>query len=534
MAGAIVLAIVAGGVTLATCWLAGRFLPSWVEWNNEEFACDLNGDGQLEAVRLSDRKLSIFEDGQLACTSRDGWFVSDVFVGDLDSDGVQEIVCLTWKRGSYGPYRPFWVDHDSLDFSQHVFIFHYEDGSLKDDWLSSDIGMQVERASLDSHMRLHLHTHDDQDYLCEWEEWGLTYVDEDNPSMRETDYDAVSLLAVGDNIVQTGMLAEARDPATGSYDFSPLYENVTDLVSSADVAAVCQETPLVSDEADVSGEFPTYGTPSSIGDALAGAGFDVIEGATNHAGDKGAAGIEGTIAFWRNNYPDVQLIGLNTSEDECDEVSYRDVGGMRLALLDYAYGLNDASALDVTDVWRVDTLADVDRLKAQLAAARATSDATILFLHCGEEYAAAPSDDEKVLIEQLIDAGADVIICSHPHVVQRTETVTTGEGNEGLVCYSLGNFVSNQPDAQTALGEAASIVLEKPRQGASDGVRARVASCEMIPTVCHYSGGTTRVYLLKDYTNELAASHYLNSVESGSVTLDGLRDQWVGLTKHEE
>ena len=362
MAGAIVLAIVAGGVTLATCWLAGRFLPSWVEWNDEELACDLNGDGQLEAVRLSDRKLSIFEDGRLACTSRDGWFVSDVFVGDLDSDGVQEIVCLTWKRGSYGPYRPFWVDHDSMDFSQHVFIFHYEDGSLKDDWLSSDIGMQVERASLDSHMRLHLHTHDDQDYLCEWEEWGLTYVDEGNPSMREADYDAVSLLAVGDNIVQTGMLAEARDPVTGSYDFSPLYENVTDLVSSADVAAVCQETPLVSDEADVSGEFPTYGTPSSIGDALAGAGFDVIEGATNHAGDKGAAGIEGTIAFWRDNYPDVQLIGLNASEDECGEVGYKDVGGIRLALLDYSYGLNDASVLDATDAWRVDTLADIDRL----------------------------------------------------------------------------------------------------------------------------------------------------------------------------
>ena len=84
------------------------------------------------------------------------------------------------------------------------------------------------------------------------------------------------------------------------------------------------------------------------------------------------------------------------------------------------------------------------------------------------------------------------------------------------------------------LGEAASIVLEKPRQGGAGGVRARVASCEMIPTVCHYSGGTTRVYLLKDYTNELAASHYLNSVEPDSVTLDGLRDQWVGLTKHEE
>lgn len=530
---AVALAVVAVGAAVYANWIGGRFLPQWVEWNNVELATDLNNDGRFEAVSLENRQLSIYEDGQLRCTTPEGWFVSDVFVGDLESDGTQEIVCLTWKRGSYGQSRPFWVTHDTEDFTQHVFIFRYVDGNLEHRWLSSDIGMEVERASLDAHMRLHLQTHDGPSYLCEWQTWGLSYVDEDNPSMREADYRSVSVLAVGDAIAHTGMLQEAEDPATGTYDFSPLFANVMDFVSAHDVAAVNQETPLVDDPTRYSGKFPLFGTPTAFGDALAGAGFNVITAATNHAGDQGVQGIDNTLSFWRTSHPDATLLGLNSTPANADAITYRDVDGVRIALFDYTFGLNSAIPLDAEDAWRVDTLADVGRLKTQLATARGEADANICFLHDGEEYASGPSPEEEVLVEQLIDAGADVVVCTHPHVVQRSQTVTTAQGNTDVVCYSLGNFVANQPNPATVLGAGVSLVLEKPTpgEGVPENTRARVASCQIVPTVSHFADGRTEVYLLQDYSAKMAGEHYLNSIDAGSVTRDGLQAQWVALTQ---
>ena len=569
---AVLCAAAVTGAVLFACWKDGRFLPDWVEWNDVEMAADLNGDGYLEAIRLENRQLEIYEDGALSYTSPEGWFISDVFTGDLDSDGVQEIVCLTWKRGSYGIAKPFWVDRDSEDFSQHVFIFHYEDGVLKDHWLSSDIGVEIEHASLDPYARLHLHAHDGQDYLCEWQDWGLSYIDDENPSMRETDYDTVSFLAVGDNIMHAGIMEEMEDPATGGYDFSPLYANVTDMVSSYDIAAVNQETPLVDDASFYSGQFPVFGTPTSAGDALADAGFDIVEAASNHAGDQGVTGIDDTISFWREKHPDVRLLGLNALPADTDAITYREENGIRFALFDYTFGLNSTADLESGDMWHVDTLADLERLKTGLGVAEGSADVSICFLHCGEEYADAPTEEEESLVAQLIDAGTDVVICTHPHVVQRTQTVTTAQGNRGLVCYSLGNFMASSTEPAAVLGAAVSLTFEKPKQaagesaagteavgmsvtgtkgalntssavdeaantdaaGADVGGTVRIASCTMIPTVSHVSVSGTGVYLLQDYTAQMADAQYLNNFGKGSVSRGSLQDQWTALTKHPE
>lgn len=543
----VVLALVDAGLCIG--WARGLFLPGWIEWNRTQLAADLNGDGYFEALCIEDRQLKVYEDGDLAAELPQDWFVSDVFVGDVDADGSQEVVCLTWKRGSYGESRPFWVEHNTAGFSQHIFIFQYRDGELVQRWLSSDIGIPVRRASLDEYARLHLETRDGESYLCEWQDWGLNYIDEDNLSMREADDAAVSFLAVGDCITHTGMLEEAYDPVTDAYDFSCLYENARDMISSYDLAAVNLETPLVDDPACVSGEYPVFGTPTSQGDALADAGFDIVCAATNHAGDQGAQGVEDTIGFWKAYHPDVELLGLNENADDVGRIDYREKDGIRFALFDCAYGLNDTSSLDTGDAWRVDTLDDADRLVSQLEEARAQADFSICFLHCGEEYSDAPTDEVEALVEKLVDAGADVVACTHPHVAQRTETVTTAQGNTGLVCYSLGNFVSDQTVPGTVLGLALSMTFEKPRAatdasvetdettrgGGSEGAgaAARLSSVTVIPTVCHVADGHTTAYLLEDYTDEMARSHFQNTVEAGSVTLASLHEQWIALTVHD-
>ena len=143
------------------------------------------------------------------------------------------------------------------------------------------------------------------------------------------------------------------------------------------------------------------------------------------------------------------------------------------------------------------------------------ADVSLCFLHVGEEYAGEPTEEVKKLCERLIDAGADVIFCAHPHVVQPMEWVTTAGGSKGLVFYSLGNFVSNQPYPETILGAVATLTFT------ADGV----SEAEMKPVVCHYAGRETTVYFLEDYTEELAAAQALNRQET-VFTLESLWEMW--------
>ena len=183
---------------------------------------------------------------------------------------------------------------------------------------------------------------------------------------------------------------------------------------------------------------------------------------------------------------------------------------MRFALFDATYGLN-GHRLPVGQEWLVDTLDDLESLVASVERAEGQADLTICFLHIGEEYADAPTDEQRAVVERLANAGADLVICSHPHVVQPVERLVTDAGAEAVVFWSLGNFVSNQTDVRTVLGGAAEVAFARDADG-----RAVVASYVLVPTVCHFQmdeagNAETRVYFLEDYTDDLAREHYLST-----------------------
>lgn len=540
-------------------WLHGAFLPSWIRWERIERAADLDGDGAFEALSLEDHMLRIYEGERLAASTPARWLISDAQAADIDDDGALELVCLAWKRGSFGSARPFWVEQDELEFSQHVFIFTYHGGELRQKWLSSDIGIEVERMELDSLGRLCLTLTDGSERSCEWQEWGLTYLDEETPSMREALFSAATVLAAGDVIAHEGILREAKsvgadasastgtqasagsgtdaatDTGAGSgmgtgsgdarYDFSALFSGISGLVGACDIAAVNVEGPLVTDESLVSGSFPLLAAPSELAADLVDSGFNVFEAANNHIFDLGEAGIAQTIKSWEKLGSQATLLGVRpaTADDSAPKPSYVEANGMKLALFNATSLVNSSGDAEALDAWQVDQTKDGSKLAAAIAEAESTSDLTICFLHLGEEYAEEPSGTDEQLIRSLIDAGADAVICSHPHVVQRAERLTTAAGNSAYVCYSLGNLAANQPYPETVLGCLARLTIKRP----ADGSAAFVSSCELIPTVCHFTGSETRVFALEDYTDELASGHSLNSLEAQSITTEGLRTQWL-------
>ena len=153
-------------------------------------------------------------------------------------------------------------------------------------------------------------------------------------------------------------------------------------------------------------------------------------------------------------------------------------------------------------------------------------DYLIVSMHWGAEYQHSPSKTQKAQARLLCQLGADLIIGTHPHVLQPMEWLESEEGHQTLCVYSLGNLISNQQRGATMLGGILEVELEF-EPGAADmevGEAAFTVAARIIPTVTHFGGGEYRVYPLEDYTEELAASHGIKASKQPSFGLEYLGD----------
>lgn len=330
----------------------------------------------------------------------------------------------------------------------------------------------------------------------------------------------VTLMAVGDNLIHNTIYWSAELEG-GGYDFTPVYADIAPIVSEYDLACINQETIYVSDPAMYS-NYPDFGTPTQVGDALAQAGFDVVTHATNHCYDKLDTGILDTIGFWRENHPEMTILGIHDAQDDADTVRVVEKNGIRLALLNYTYGLNYSAP---ANSYMIDTLSR-DKVLADLQKAESQADFTVVFVHWGEEGQTKPSQSQRDWAQLLANGGADLVIGAHPHVLQPLETVTAADGREVPVFFSLGNFVSHQLTASEMLGGMAGVELTKTDKG------VELTSCELIPTINvilyrGYSGGFDyRPMLLRNYTEELAEQHWIEG--TGAEQMWSLFNQITG------
>ena len=475
-------------------------------WQTSHLSADLDGDGARESqVEVGDdRGARVLVGGVAVFASPDEWRVFDAHVCDLDGNGADELVFLVWKQGSYGPYRPFWESGTDDAWSQHVFVYGMRAGKIAPIWMSSALGSYVACEWMEPDGTLVLEAPDGGLTSWRWGSWGFTLA-------GETRAERISLLFAGDVIAHQGIYEAAYDRAARTFDFSSVFAQVRDYISLFDIAVVCQETVLVRDAAKRSG-YPEFATPATIADALVGAGFDVVASATNHVNDRGSSAIRETLDYWAQEHPRVGIAGLHDDASDAAAPVFVESGDFRLAYFNLTYGLNGHS-LPEDEKYLVDTIEDKDAILQGIADVQGEVDLTVVILHMGQEYSSAPTQEQRQMVEEAIDAGADVVVCSHAHVVAPYGTVTTEAGATGLVYWGLGNFVAAQGDVACQVGGIATIELEKvPGSGSMSEVR--IVSFGLEPCVCHVGkDGTAQVYLLEDYTDELAAQHVLSSEE---------------------
>lgn len=333
----------------------------------------------------------------------------------------------------------------------------------------------------------------------------------------------IRFLAAGDNIIHENVYTDARARAKDGekYNFVDMYAGIADMVKAADLAFINQETPICGDELTVSG-YPNFNTPEAAGDALIELGFDIINVASNHMLDKKEAGYKNTLAYWHEREDKVTMLGGYYDRADYENIRIVEKDGVSIAFISYTYGtngmylpsgstmyipyINEAEIVRMTK--KADTLADL----------------VFVVMHWGEENSFALSNSQKTLASAITEAGADVIIGMHSHVIQSMEWKTASDGSRTLVIYSLGNLISTQYDNMNLVGGIVTFDIVKDKAG-----NITIENPIYNPTVTHYNKERLglQVYLMEDYTEELVALHgcpnYGQTADRRIWTMDKIR-----------
>lgn len=267
---------------------------------------------------------------------------------------------------------------------------------------------------------------------------------ENNKNTQEKTDTTFTLAAIGDIMCHNSQFKDAYNSETSTYDFSYVFDNISTYTKTADLCIGNLETTFAGEEKGYSG-YPQFNTPDNLAYELKGIGLDVLTTAGNHALDTGYAGLSRTIDVL--NDADISHLGTYQSQEEQDKVLIKFVKGLKIAFVNYTYGTNGIPV--PKDKTYCVNLIDKELISKQLDVAKSQNpDIIIACMHWGNEYQTKQNSTQMELADFLIQNGADIILGTHPHVLQpyekRTVTLENGSTRNGFVAYSLGNFISDQ------------------------------------------------------------------------------------------
>lgn len=326
----------------------------------------------------------------------------------------------------------------------------------------------------------------------------------------------VSFIAVGDNLIHKPIYNQAAARTSNGYDFSYAYENFAERIAEPDVAILNQET-IISAEHNVS-TYPMFNSPVELGEEMLEIGFDVFNIATNHSIDCGEKGLISAINFWKSK--EAITCGAYLNQEDYKNIPMHEVNGVKIAYVGFTESTNGLSLPDDSEVMLI-RAKDETLLQTRIMDAKEIADIVIVSAHWGNEYTHEPTEAQRTLAQKLASWGADVIIGTHPHVIQPIEYITNSDGSRTLVAYSLGNFISAQNRGPRMLGGV--LNFELVVNNTSGDVSFENVKFSGVVTHYGYSYSNLRIYPLEEYTDELASKHGVLS-QTSDFSLQYLHD----------
>ncbi|MGL5978151.1 MAG: CapA family protein [Erysipelotrichaceae bacterium] len=328
----------------------------------------------------------------------------------------------------------------------------------------------------------------------------------------------VRVEAVGDNLIHSTVYEDALQ-SDGSYDFTNMYQHVKSMIETADLAFINQETMIGGTSLGLSG-YPSFNTPEGMVKSLYQTGFDLINLATNHTLDRGQVAINNTLDFL-SAYPEMVATGAYDSQAAYDTIPTITKNGITFSLLAYTYGTNGIQAPYNYSVRYFDEAL----IREDVEKAKAISDVVLVSAHWGDENSFIPNTMQTKYAQLFADLGVDVVIGTHPHVIQPVEQLTGIEGNTTLVAYSLGNFMGGMLQVNNAINGM--LGFDVVKDASTNEITIENITWE--PLIIHFEGVQSDIlaqrynyasYPVKNYSDELASKHVLNGYDGQVVSLD--------------
>jgi len=327
----------------------------------------------------------------------------------------------------------------------------------------------------------------------------------DVPLIPERNDSVVSIIFAGDIMGHSPQFQAAYNSVTKTYNYNDCFEQVKPYIENSDLAVTNLEVPIAG--SPYSG-YPNFSSPDALLDGLKYAGYDVLITANNHVLDRGKKGLERTIK--KLDEKGFKHCGSYLNEQQKDSVYplIIQVKGFKIAFLNYTYAVNGIDATKLSYVNLLDTVT----IKNDILKARNKADFVIITVHWGIEYETNANSEQKKLARIFAREGVDLVVGSHPHVVQNAEFIEVDSVKKVPVFYSLGNSISNQRKINTDGGIMIKVFIDiKSKQ---------ILKTAYLPVYVHkgYLNGKYQYHLLP--TTDFIANNQkfdLNSTDSMSL-----------------
>ena len=315
------------------------------------------------------------------------------------------------------------------------------------------------------------------------------------PEFIET---SATVISIGDIMVHSPQLNGALNSSTGDYNFDCYFKEIAPYFATSDLNVGNLEVTFGGNESREFSGYPLFNTPDSLADSIKNAGFNLLLTSNNHCYDTGLAGLKRTAQVLKQK--GIEFTG--TKETDADPAYViKQVNNINIGIINYTYEtkcltegrkyLNgnpvNSEANGLINSFNYDKL---DAFYSEIGAYLKEMDTKgaefkVVYIHWGNEYQTYSNTYQKSIAQKLCNMGVDMIIGSHPHVIQPIELVTSEDSQNTTVClYSMGNAVSNQrqelmtscPSGHTEDGMIFEFVLKKTKAGVT------LESLDLTPT----------------------------------------------------
>lgn len=344
-------------------------------------------------------------------------------------------------------------------------------------------------------------------------------VEDAAPVEEQEEKTSFSLVMVGDYLIHDSIYKDAaKNAGYIGYDFRPMLTLIKDRVQNFDLAYYNQETILGGAELGVS-TYPDFNSPYEAGDAMIDAGFNLVSLATNHTMDKGIQAVLNSRNYW-DSQENVVAVGSYDSQERRDTPLIQEKNGITYSVLNYTYGTNGIRVPQdqkyLVNVWPTSSHTMYEEYKEKVRqdveAVRNNVDVLMVTMHWGEEYSHTPTEYQEDAARYLADLGVDIIIGTHPHVIQPVTWI-----DDTLVFYSLGNFISAQKQNSNynkMVGLMSSLEIIKTTKGDEKILEVANLTNELIYT--YYNQSTWRDFKVVPFSDsniEMYLPDYQNIYE---------------------